>query len=80
MPDASTMRETIADYHLKLALSTAKALYNAAVTPRLCQRSTSCLRFIPTAGCRRQITTAQSMLGDKSATKCAGAPVVPVAA
>lgn len=65
---------------LKLAVSAAKALYSTALAARLCQHSTSCLPFSPTAGCRRQITTAQSMLGDKSATKCAGAPVVPGAA
>lgn len=50
-----------------------------ALTAWQCQRNTSCLQFNLAAGCRRQITSAQSMLGDKSSEKCAGAPVAPVA-
>lgn len=64
---------------LKLAVRAAKAPYNVALTARQCQRNTSCLQFNLAAGCRRQITSAQSMLGDKSSEKCAGAPVAPVA-
>lgn len=54
---------------LKLALRAAKAPYNTALTAWLCQHNTSCLQFNLAAGCRRQITTAQSMLGDKSTEK-----------
>lgn len=65
---------------LKLALSAAKALYSKALAAWMCQHSTSCLLFRPRAGCRHQITTTQSMLGDKRATKCASASIVPVVA
>lgn len=64
---------------LKLAMRAAKAPHNMALTAWQCQRNTSCLQFNLAAGCRRQITSAQSMLGDKSSEKRAGAPVAPVA-
>ena len=62
---------------LSLKLTLKDAPYNTASTARQCRRSTSCLQFNLTAGCRRQITTVQSTWGDKSATKCGGAPVTP---
>lgn len=64
---------------LKLAVRAAKAPRNVASTAWQRQRNTSCLQFNLAAGCRRQITSAQSMLGDKSSEKRAGAPVAPFA-